>query len=419
MHRIREVIHIVSSSALRSSVLPAAVLGALVLLHLRPVVGTMLSNGGWLRLMHCVSARHPATTYFSACEEQDSAVGITNLFEWASRLDPSSQSAAMGTSWVMISQENYGQALQWLDRVSQAYRRDFAFVLQGETHSFAGDEQQAQESWQTGESDRFYYTRAEQLRASERFDSALDLYHLVLEIDPESHQAYSSMGQVYLELGDFPLARQAFEAKLELAPDGDGYSWLGDTLVKLGDRTAAIEAYANASELGRQDCYTKIGEIYRTQGEYALSRDWYLQAHQAFPQDIRVMVKLGYLSMQVEQAEQAHEYFQRAVDQEPDSAVATYYMAYWHYARQDYETALIWLNRALAAGLEPDYWVYKTMGGTYAHVGECALALESYQAALTSQNMPESERPIILQQMEATDGMCLEHRVPQDRVAPR
>jgi tetratricopeptide (TPR) repeat protein len=81
---------------------------------------------------------------------------------------------------------------------------------------------------------------------------ALDLLKRVKEISPDHPTAYTQLGQIYLKLGDFKGAREAFEESLQINPfNPEIHLGLADAFEKLGDKSAALKEEEIAKRLVR------------------------------------------------------------------------------------------------------------------------------------------------------------------------
>jgi tetratricopeptide (TPR) repeat protein len=165
--------------------------------------------------------------------------------------------------------------------------------------------------------------QAHQLYNEARYDDALALLREGLSLYPNSVELHIGTAYAWLAMEEFGWSRRAFETALALDPDHeDALAGLGEALLKLGDRTAALRCFERIVALGFQD-------------------------------DLELMLQLGRACFREGLLAQAHRYFELAVGAHPDSPDAAACLGYAAHRLGNDAGALFWIRRALE--VEPHY----------------------------------------------------------------
>ena len=76
------------------------------------------------------------------------------------------------------------------------------------------------------------------------YDGAIKEFAGAISLSPRFHEAYSSLGYVYRQLGDYPLALEAYDRALEMDPDyGEAIEYRGEAYLGLNRLNDAQNAY--------------------------------------------------------------------------------------------------------------------------------------------------------------------------------
>ena len=76
------------------------------------------------------------------------------------------------------------------------------------------------------------------------YESAVKEFAGAISLSPRHHQAYSSLGYVYRQLGDYPLALESYDRALEIDPDyGEAIEYRGEAYLGLNRINDAQNAY--------------------------------------------------------------------------------------------------------------------------------------------------------------------------------
>ncbi|MGH7665290.1 MAG: tetratricopeptide repeat protein [Gemmatimonadaceae bacterium] len=167
-----------------------------------------------------------------------------------------------------------------------------------------------------------YDERAHQLYNEAHYDEALDVLREGLSLYPNSVELHIGVGYARLAREEYAWARRSFEESLALEPEHeDALAGLGEVLLRLGQRDAAVAAFRHIVEPGYSD-----------------DLDLILQAGRAlFREDCERMPLM----------EEARRFFDVAVRQAPEMAEPAACLAYARHRLGDDDGAIASLRRAL------------------------------------------------------------------------
>lgn len=169
-----------------------------------------------------------------------------------------------------------------------------------------------------------YDERAHQLYNEGQYDEALTVLREGLGLYPNSVELHVGVGYAQLAREEYAWARQSFEQAAVLEPEHeDALAGLGETLLKLGQDESATRCFRRTLELGYADDLDLMLQIGRSLFREASVRD----SKALF--------------------EGAKEYFETAVQQQPDSAEAIACIGYAQHRLGDDEAAIASLRRSL------------------------------------------------------------------------
>ena len=99
-----------------------------------------------------------------------------------------------------------------------------------------------------------YDEQAHKLYNDGDYDGALEMLKEGLSLYPNAVELYIGLGYARLAREEFAWARQAFERAVVLDPDHeDGLVGLGETLLRFGERDAALELFGRVAAAGYDD----------------------------------------------------------------------------------------------------------------------------------------------------------------------
>lgn len=99
---------------------------------------------------------------------------------------------------------------------------------------------------------KWYQAGIERLQAKDS-SGAISAFQQVLKEDPYCGDAYSGIGNAFLDLGELSGAKAAFSKAVEFKPTPSRYVLLGGVLKKLGEHKAALEAFQSALHLSPEN----------------------------------------------------------------------------------------------------------------------------------------------------------------------
>lgn len=194
-----------------------------------------------------------------------------------------------------------------------------------------------------------YDERAHQLYNEGRYDDALAILKEGLTLYPNTVELHVGAGYAELAREEFAWARRSFEIAVTLEPaHEDALAGLGETLLRLGERTGALQAFERILALGLQEDAEMMLQVGR-----ALFRDGLLlQAHRFFdlaatarPELADPAACLGYTCHRLGLDGDAFYWLRRALELDPQYHEARIYLANALYDRGDSEPALYHLEK--------------------------------------------------------------------------
>jgi Flp pilus assembly protein TadD len=194
-----------------------------------------------------------------------------------------------------------------------------------------------------------YDERAHQLYNEGQYDEALDVLREGLGIYPTAVELHVGVGYARLAREEFAWARRAFEESLMLDPDHeDALAGLGETLLRFGQREAAVRSFRRILELGYQDdveLMLQSGRALFREGLIAEAKDFFDIAVQQAPESAEAVSCVGYAQHRLADDDGAIATLRKALQLDADHAEARIYLGNILYDRGEYEAALYHLDR--------------------------------------------------------------------------
>jgi len=201
-----------------------------------------------------------------------------------------------------------------------------------------------------------YDERAHQLYSEGQYDEALDVLREGLSLYPNSVELHIGVGYARLAREEYAWARRSFEEALVLEPEHeDALAGLGETLMKLGQRDAALRFMRRTLELGYADdieLMLQIGRALFREGEVAEARDYFEAAQRHAPDSAEVQSCIGYVEHRLGDDDAALATLRRALQMDSEYHEARIYLANVLYDRGDYEASLYHLEQTSPT----DHW---------------------------------------------------------------
>lgn len=194
-----------------------------------------------------------------------------------------------------------------------------------------------------------YDERAHQLYNEGQYDEALDVLREGLTLYPSAVELHVGVGYARLAREEFAWARKSFEEALVLDSDHeDALAGLGETLLKFGQRPAALRSFRRTLELGYQDdidLMLQVGRALFREGLVAESREFFDVAVEQAPDMAEAVALVGYAQHRSGDDEAAIATLRRALQLDNDHVEARVYLGNILYDRGEYEAALYHLDR--------------------------------------------------------------------------
>ena len=206
-----------------------------------------------------------------------------------------------------------------------------------------------------------YDERAHQLYNEGQYDEALEVLREGLSLYPNSVELHIGVGYARLAREEFPWARKSFEEALVLEPEHeDALAGLGETLLKFGQRDAAVRTFRRILELGYSDDIDLVLQVGRALFRedsprlplMAEAREFFEVGVQQAPEMAEAAACLGYAQHRLGEEEAAIASLRRALQLDGEHGEARIYLANIFYDRQDFEAALYHLERTTP----DDHW---------------------------------------------------------------
>lgn len=194
-----------------------------------------------------------------------------------------------------------------------------------------------------------YSERAHSLYNSGRYDEALDVLRDGLEVYPLSVDLQVGMAYARLARDEYAWARRSFERALSLDPDHEeALAGSGETLLKLGERAAALQCFDRVLALGFRDDHDlmlQIGRALFREGMIDHARGFFEIAVHAHEDSSEAAACVGYATHRLGDEDAALYWLRRSLDLDPNHAEARIYLGNLLYDRGEYEAALFHFER--------------------------------------------------------------------------
>ena len=189
-----------------------------------------------------------------------------------------------------------------------------------------------------------YDEQAHQLYNNGDFEGALELLKEGLSLYPNAVELCVGMGYARLAGEEYAWARQAFERALVLDQGHeDAMVGLGETLLRFGERAAALGLFERVSASGFDndvELMLTMGRALYREGLFAESRDVFAKASAARPDNAEAAASLGYSLHRLGDDVGSGRQIRRALRLDPDLHEARVYLGHLLYDRGDWEGSL-------------------------------------------------------------------------------
>src|ERR1051326_5854759 len=202
--------------------------------------------------------------------------------------------------------------------------------------------------------------QAHQLYNQGRYDEALETLKDGLAVYPGAVELHIGMGYAYLAREEFAWSRRAFEQAVALDPDHeDAIAGMGEALLALGDRRAAVAAFDRLLALGFQEDHEPMLRAGR--GLLAQAHRFCELAETAEPECAEVAACLGYVSHRLGWDGAAFFWLRRTLAIDPQYAEARAYLANMLYDRGESVAALAHFEKTEPQDHFDELGIYRTI----------------------------------------------------------
>jgi tetratricopeptide (TPR) repeat protein len=238
---------------------------------------------------------------------------------------------------------------------------------------------------------RFFLGQA--LENKQQWSAAADQYRAAAERDPQRFDAFIRWARClflddrYAESAE--VSRKAIQMR---DTDAQGFRWLAEAQLSMGDPTAALEALSKALDIAPQDAQlmSLAARAYIDAGDEDRAEVFAANAATLDPRGIAGPFALGELYLHRGRPETALQTFENALASAPNSPELLVGKGRTYAAMNEHAAALQSYNQALAASASYAP-AHLYAGETYVALGRWDEAFEQYRAAVTLRpNWPQS-----------------------------
>ncbi len=194
-----------------------------------------------------------------------------------------------------------------------------------------------------------YDEQAHKLYNDGDYEGALEMLKEGLSLYPNAVELYVGLGYARLAREEYAWARKAFERAAVLDPaHEDALVGLGETLLRFGERSQALQLFDQVAEMGYDDdieLMLTMGRALYREAMYAECRDVFAKAAAARPDSAEAAASLGYALHRLGDDVGAGRQIRRSLRLDPDLHEARIYLGHLLYDRGDWEGALRELER--------------------------------------------------------------------------
>jgi tetratricopeptide (TPR) repeat protein len=194
-----------------------------------------------------------------------------------------------------------------------------------------------------------YSERAHELYNQGAFDEAIDILRDGLAVYPFTAELHVGLGYARLAREEFVWARQCFERALGLhAGHEDALAGLAETLLKFGERAAALRCYDEILALGFRedhDLMIQIGRALFREGMFGHARGFFEICATHHADSSEAAASVGYAAHRLGDEEAALYWLRRSLDLDATHSEARIYLGNVLYDRGEYDAALVHFER--------------------------------------------------------------------------
>ncbi len=226
------------------------------------------------------------------------------------------------------------------------------------------------------------------------YDLAIEMFEQVEKLDNNFEPCYCNRIITYTEMEKHDLAEQMFYIAQHIDPDcALCFYNIGNNMFIRGEYKKAIGCWKRTAELEptHPQINYRIAQAYWADGDLEQAQKYLLTEMRQNPGDVDIIGDFGLMQLEKGNIESAREKFNRVLEFEPNSAMATFYLGEIAFNNGDYEQAESYYYNALLLDGQ-------TRGARF-RMAQCALINKNHERAksyLTSELQLEVENADVL-----------------------
>ncbi len=189
-----------------------------------------------------------------------------------------------------------------------------------------------------------YAERAHKLYNEARYEEAIEALHEALARFPHAVELHVGLAYVQLACEEYAWARSGFEKALALdVNDEEALAGLGESLLKLGERSSALQCFDRVLALGFRedhDFMLQIGRALFREGMLRHASGFFDLAAKHHPASAEAAAALGYARHRLGEEDAALYWLRQALDLDEQHTEARIYLGNLLYDRGEYEASL-------------------------------------------------------------------------------
>ncbi len=194
-----------------------------------------------------------------------------------------------------------------------------------------------------------------------QYQDAVGIFRQVIALAPDNYAGYSNLGSAYLQLNRYTEAVPMLERSIALRRTAEPLSNLGTAYFQLRRFADAARIYEEAVQVDQHnyEVWGNLGDAYywapglqpKAAPAYEKASSLALEALAINPRDVNVLGYLAEYQAMLGRRKEATQYLERCLRLEPQDPNLFFNAAIIYNKFGETETALAWLQKAVAAGL--------------------------------------------------------------------
>ncbi|MBD3178737.1 MAG: tetratricopeptide repeat protein [Candidatus Latescibacteria bacterium] len=187
------------------------------------------------------------------------------------------------------------------------------------------------------------YQSAQQYMKSESYYEAIDHLKKAVKLEPEFFEAWSLLGKAQARIKNFSESVKSYKKANEIKPGNTNViGSLGDNYLKLNNLDKAQEYFKMLTARDSLDYFgnIRLGFISKQKEEWDEAVDYFRRALKVKPEDVVVMGTLAGIYGEMDEPEKQIEFLKRAVDTEPENYTMMKKLASAYFSNKQYKEAV-------------------------------------------------------------------------------